>query len=97
MFIQVKARAKREKIEFAIRLADITFTDQCPIFGFKFERNKNRPMRSASLDRIDNSKGYIRGNVIVVSKLANTIKSCATPAQVRLVADFYERLIKQQE
>ena len=42
--------------------------------------------------RIDNGKGYIVGNVIVVSFRANTIKSNATVEELERVAFFYRGL-----
>lgn len=47
---------------------------------------------SASLDRIDPALGYVLGNVLIISNLANQIKTCATTAQVRAVADFMEAM-----
>lgn len=42
---------------------------------------------SYSLDRIDSSKGYIKGNVWVISLRANRIKNDSTPDELRLIAD----------
>lgn len=48
----------------------------CPITGWRLvprKHNYKEPLtiKSASLDRIDNSKGYIQGNVRFVSVMAN--------------------------
>lgn len=52
---------------------------------------------SPTLDRLVPDLGYVPGNVLVVSELANSIKSDATPAQIRAVADFYAHHLRQQE
>ena len=51
---------------------------------------------SPSLDRIDNTKGYEKGNVIMVSLMANSIKNQATPDQIQKVATFYKKLYKER-
>lgn len=45
---------------------------------------------SPTLDRLDNTKGYVRGNVIVVSYRANRLKSDATIYELRRLAEFYD-------
>jgi hypothetical protein len=47
-----------------------------------------------SIDRINNSKGYHKDNIVVVSDLVNTIKSSATINEMYMVANFYYELEK---
>ena len=42
------------------------------------------------------NKGYVKGNIIVVSMRANRIKTDATFDEIRKVADFYEKLLKDK-
>jgi hypothetical protein len=62
----------------------------CPVLGIELEIGGSSRHNSPSLDRIVGARGYVRGNVVIISDLANQIKSCATPAQVRKVADWFE-------
>ncbi len=92
MFHDAKKRAKKFGWEFNLDKEDVVIPLVCPVFGFPLTctPGKGSNEASPSLDRIDNNKGYIKGNVLVVSLLANRIKSTADAAQLRIVADFYE-------
>ena len=74
-----KTRAKKDGLDFNLELSDIVIPDKCPLTGIKIElsvgvgRHRNNP----SIDRVDNSKGYVKGNVRVVSDLGNRMKSDA--------------------
>lgn len=61
----------------------------CPVFGtpFEFLGKRLRP-ESPSLDRIDPAKGYVRGNVAIISLRANAIKSNACWQDIQRVADW---------
>jgi hypothetical protein len=84
MWSVAKQRAKRRGIEFSIDPEDIVIPSKCPVFGFDLVcgvGKSNRPggnRNSPSLDRIDQSRGYIKGNIRVISHLANTMKLNAT-------------------
>ena len=41
-------------------------------------------------------KGYTKNNIVIVSTRANRIKSDATLDEIRKVADFYEKLLKNK-
>ena len=47
---------------------------------------------SPTLERIDNSKGYVIGNILVVSHRANCIKNDGTWQEIMAVAEFYKQL-----
>mgnify|MGYP003582315793 CR=1 FL=1 len=92
MLSSARYRAKKKSLEFNITSDDVVIPERCPVFGFLMETSSEigRSDASPSLDRIDNSLGYIKGNVIVVSWLANRLKNDASPQQLRTVANFYE-------
>lgn len=94
----IRKRCRDNGIPFNLTVEDIKAPEFCPVLGIKLERNhKGRESGpqycSPSVDRIIPELGYVKGNVIVVSHLANAIKQNATPEQIRKVADFYDRLI----
>lgn len=64
--------------------------DVCPVFEtpFVFVGNGSICAESASLDRLVPAKGYVPGNVVVISSLANTIKTNATAKEVARVAQW---------
>ena len=41
-------------------------------------------------------KGYVKGNIVIVSNKANRIKTDATVDEIRKVSDFYEKLLKDK-
>lgn len=91
-----KYMAKRRGIHFDLKYTDFEAPEYCPILNIKLkyltEGNANDPAH-ASLDRIDNSKGYIKGNVIVISRLANAMKNAATFDQLLLFSENMSKLI----
>ena len=75
-----KTRSKIDRIEFNLEVSDIVIPEYCPYLGIKLDTSygdRKNPNR-ISLDRIDNSKGYIKGNVQVISYQANLMKSMAS-------------------
>lgn len=90
MLDRAKRRAEEKNLEFNLEITDINIPERCPVFNKEFIIGSNNNF-SPSLDRIDNTKGYIKGNVQVISRKANTIKSNATPEEVMLVARFMEK------
>lgn len=82
-------RARKRGIEFTIKVSDVVVPTHCPILGLELKPaiGANAPSPcSPSLDRIDCRYGYVRGNVLVMSFRANTLKNNATAAELQKVA-----------
>jgi hypothetical protein len=80
-----KGRAKKYGHLFDIEVSDIVVPEYCPLLGIKIEPREggHGPKDSSpSLDRIDNTKGYVKGNVWVISWLANKMKATASMEQL---------------
>ncbi len=85
-----KSRARARDREFKITAGDVSIPSVCPVLGIPLFPNKiKRGDNSPSIDRIKNSRGYVPGNVVVVSYRANRIKSDATAEELRKLAEFY--------
>lgn len=91
MFIRAKRRAKTKDIDFSITKEDIVIPTVCPILGLKLQENKDYcKYNSYSLDRINPTKGYVKGNVQVISQRANQLKNDATASELRLILKFLD-------
>jgi len=87
-----KRRAKQKGLEFNITHEDIQIPDTCPVLGIPIIRGVGRQTdNSPSIDRIDNSKGYIKGNVRVVSWRINQRKSDMSVTEILALADYIKR------
>lgn len=83
MLLAAKKRAENNGLIFNIDETDIILPELCPILKVPFVKGtKGNYNYTYSLDRIDNSKGYIKGNVKVISQLANTMKNCASKEEL---------------
>ena len=86
-----KQRARRARVDHNLDL-DYLFNilpDCCPYLGTQFHweakincGNRGAHPHSPSIDRIDSSKGYVKGNVAIVSHRANAIKHNATEQEL---------------
>lgn len=91
-----KYRAIKNNLNFNIKLADIELPEYCSIMNTKLEYKGNTRgnPNSASLDRIDNSKGYIKDNIQVISLHANTMKSNANFEQLSVFCNNILKMIE---
>lgn len=94
--LAAKKRAKDKGWEFTLTEADVCIPELCPLLGIPLFRGlKVSCDNSPTLDRIDSGKGYVSGNVWVISKKANTIKSDATLQELEtLSANYRARLFR---
>lgn len=84
MLAGARRRASLKGIDFNITEDDIVIPSICPILEVPLIiGTKDNYEYSPSLDRIDNSKGYIKGNIQVISKKANSMKNSATLGELK--------------
>jgi hypothetical protein len=88
MWFQARKRALLKGLEFNLEVTDIIIPEVCPVLGIKLERLDKRHDGSPSLDRIDNTKGYIKNNIAIISWRANAIKKDATLEELKALVKY---------
>ena len=94
---RVKRRAKKEGILFDLDVSDVVIPEACPVLGIKLvttNQGRGYHTNSPSLDKIDPTKGYTKGNVRIISARANLLKNDATAHELRLVLADIEEIEK---
>lgn len=76
---RAKERAAKESLPFTITVADVVVPEFCPVLGILLVRQRQhaRP-GSPTLDRFIPARGYVPGNVAVISFRANSLKRDGT-------------------
>lgn len=83
IFLETKSRAKVRGIEFNLEISDIKIPKVCPVLGTEFASGLGgRKNNSPSIDKIIPSKGYVKGNIQIISWMANCIKRDCTDPEV---------------
>lgn len=91
-----RQRASQNSIPFDIERSDIVIPACCPLLGLPLQRGGSGRVKynSPSLDRIHNDRGYVKGNVWVISHRANHLKSNATLEELELLTTNLRRALK---
>ena len=102
-----RSSAKKRSIEWLLTdeylIALMLNTTKCPALGinlsYEFYTGKGAGRKDpsrASLDRIDNSKGYTEGNVQIVSWAYNNIKSNHTEQELMLYCESIAKRLRSK-
>jgi hypothetical protein len=71
---RARDNSKNRDLEFDLTIEDIVIPNRCPYFDIPFDDKRF----VISIDRIDSSKGYVKGNIQIISRLANAMKNDST-------------------
>lgn len=94
LLMTARRRGRKLGMEATIRASDVPWPSHCPVLGIKLDyetvcgSRHHRNPANPSLDRWDNAKGYVPGNVFVISYRANVLKNNATPDELDAVARY---------
>jgi hypothetical protein len=94
LLINCRNRAKERNLEFDLTKEDIIVPALCPILLKPLIcGDKNDYSFSPSVDRIDNSKGYTKDNIQVISMKANKMKNNATKEELLNFAKWIKKTL----
>jgi hypothetical protein len=100
LIISRRSWAKKRGIEFSIEDSDFEPVYFCPLLPhikFSFSNGDGFREDSMSLDRIDPTKGYVKGNVQLISQKANQIKNNATLREFEEIAYNWRKIENQRK
>lgn len=88
MWQRARQRSQRLKVPFALPRDGLIIPSVCPVLGVPLEVGERRSECSPSLDRIDPARGYVPGNVRVLSDRANRLKGNRLLPQIAALAEI---------
>jgi transposase len=93
-FVQKQSKIKLRGQEFTIQYGEIDWPEYCPVLGIKldyFAKARKPQDNSPSFDRVDNTKGYVTGNVKIISNKANRIKGHGSLDELKKIIAYIEK------
>lgn len=75
LLVAAKTRATKRELPFDLEESDIVIPEICPYLKKPLKANTRY---APSLDKIDPAKGYVKGNIEVISRKANVMKNDAS-------------------
>jgi hypothetical protein len=95
IYTRAKSRAKRDNLPFDLELSDIVIPSHCPVLNIPLVLAEDHVKgNSPTLDKIVPSKGYVKGNVCIISHRANTIKNDASQEDLEKVLAWLKEQLK---
>lgn len=86
LWYAAKSRATKRRVPFSITLDDIVISERCVVLGIPLDyRDRNH---APSLDEIVPGKGYVKGNIAVISGRANRLKGDGTISDIQAIAAY---------
>lgn len=92
-----RQRARQHALPFALTEADVAIPAVCPVLGMPLASAAGKPgPGSPTVDRIEPAKGYVSGNVQVISHRANVLKHDASLVELVLLGTWAEYRLREQ-
>lgn len=100
MALKIRGKCKKHGIPFSLEPKDIVIPTHCPILGIPIVRHLESSKvfeDSPAIDRIHPKKGYVKGNVAVISSKANRMKQDATIEELEAIVRYIEEHLAEQQ
>jgi hypothetical protein len=91
IWIEARTRARKQGLPFDIEPSDCSIPEFCPVLGIRLlpKGKGTHTDATPTLDKVEPSKGYVKGNVNVISWKANRLKSnCDEPETFESIAAY---------
>lgn len=90
-----KANTKKAGKQWTVDFGDLEFPTHCPVLGIELNYfNEVICDNSPSFDCVIPERGYVKGNVCIISQRANRIKNDGTAQEHYAIAQFIEAYAK---
>jgi hypothetical protein len=98
MVRNAKYRALKKGREFTITKEDFEIPKTCPVLGLPiFVSDERLSDNSPTIDRVDNSKGYTKDNIMCISFKANSLKGEGNIADFKKIIEYIEKHIQKEK
>lgn len=99
MFRKLKTQSGPRQSKFDLVFEDIEWPTHCPILKIEldYSLNKRAKFNTPSFDKVIPSKGYVRGNVYIISAKANFLKNNSSYEEVCAIRTYMKKAIKSQQ
>jgi hypothetical protein len=93
MWRRARARAAKLGLAFDFEIEDLLpLPTNCPVFGTPLRVSAGpQDPHAYSLDRINNDRGYVKGNIVVMSYRANRLKNDGTAEDHEAIARWMKQ------
>lgn len=80
LLCQYRSYARKKRIAFNLTIDDIVIPENCPLIDKPITRivGEGKVMMNPCVYMIDETIGYVKGNVLITSILANSMRSVAS-------------------
>lgn len=91
----LRKRARDKNISFNLTKEDLKMPIKCPVLGIPiYNATKKATDNSPSVDRVIPRRGYVKGNVCIISHRANMLKNNASLSELEAVIRYMKNFVR---